>query len=154
MPRRARNSLYGGPPGGGHGRCSAGFVPYSASSDRRRDRRHTLSGYAVLRSRKWSGTEVFGGVVDVSASGVRLRVKPGTSLKTGEVWAVDLEVALPRVPPAAPPVRLWGCGSVTRVEESEERGTEIAMHFEAPLVVVEGFPVPARPTRATAPARA
>ena len=111
------------------------------SQDRRRDRRHALSGYAILRSRTWSGTEVFGGLVDVSAGGVRLRVRPGTRLEPGQVWAVDLEIALPNAPSATPPVRLWGSGTVVRYDEEAPTGVEAAMRFESPLRVVEGFTV-------------
>jgi hypothetical protein len=128
-------------------------VTAATASDRRRDRRISLPGYGVLRTRAWTGTEVFGGLVDVSASGVRLRVKPGAAFREGEVLAVDLEVTLPTAPPNSPPVRLWGCGSVVRQEDTLSRGTEVALRFETPLAVAEGFGAPV-PSASRVPARA
>ena len=111
-------------------------MPYTASPDRRQDRRLGVTGYAILRSRAWTGTEVFGGLVDVSATGARIRVKPGTRLRPGEVWAVDIEVASPQLAGASP-VRLGGAGTVLRVADTHMKGTEVALRFEAPLMVVE-----------------
>jgi hypothetical protein len=113
-----------------------------------------VTGYAILRSRAWTGTEVFGGIVDVSAGGTRLRVKPGTRLRPGEVWALDLEVSLPHLPPSSAPVRLWGAGAVLRVVDSHRRGTEVAVRFESPLRVVEGVgPRSDRTSLSASPAR-
>jgi hypothetical protein len=120
--------------------------------DRRRDRRHALSGFAILRARTWTGSEVFGGLVDVSAGGARLRVKPGTGLAPGQLWAVDLEVTLPTTDSATPPLRLYGRGTVTRLERSDARGVEACLRFEAPLMIAEGFRPPIPAGRAPVPA--
>jgi hypothetical protein len=85
---------------------------------------------------------VFGGLVDVSAGGARLRVKPGTGLVPGQLWAVDLEVAMPATTENTPPLRLYGRGTVLRVERSAERGVEACLRFEAPLLMAEGFRSP------------
>ena len=113
--------------------------PSDSAQDRRRDRRHSLSGYAILRSRAWSGTEVFGGLLDVSAGGARVRVRPGTGLVPGQVWALDLEIAMPQLPTSIAPVRLWGTATVLRYDEAGGAGIEAALRFETPLQVVEGF---------------
>ena len=112
--------------------------------ERRRDRRHALSGFAILRTRTWTGSEVFGGLVDVSAGGARLRVKPGTGLVPGRLFAVDLEVSMPVVDSSTPPLRLYGRGTVIRIEETPDRGLEACLRFEAPLMIAEGFrpPIP------------
>jgi hypothetical protein len=112
-------------------------MPYGPHADRRRDRRLGVTGYAILRSRAWTGTEVFGGLVDVSAGGARIRVKPGTRLLPGEVWAVDIEVATPALGGSAP-VRLFGSCAVLRIADTARQGTEVGLRFEAPLAVVEG----------------
>ena len=88
---------------------------------------------------------MFGGLVDVSAGGARLRVKPGTGLVPGQLWAVDLEVTLPTTDPGTPPMRLFGRGTVLRLERTDKRGVEACLRFEAPLMIAEGFraPIPA-----------
>ena len=96
-----------------------------------------MTGYAILRSRAWTGTEVFGGLVDVSAGGARIRVKPGTRLLAGEVWAVDIEVSTPALGGSSP-VRLFGSCAVLRIADTPRQGTEVGLRFEAPLAVVEG----------------
>jgi hypothetical protein len=122
--------------------------------ERRRDRRHALSGFAILRTRTWTGSEVFGGLVDVSAGGARLRVKPGTGLVPGRLFAVDLEVTMPTSEPSTPPLRLYGRGTVVRVDATSDRGLEACVRFEAPLMIAEGFRPPIAGGRPTVSAEA
>ena len=68
-----------------------------------------------------------------------MRVRPGTGLVPGQVWALDLEIALPQTPSSIPPVRLWGTATIVRYDERAAAGIEAAIRFEAPLKVVEGF---------------
>ena len=88
----------------------------------------------------------------MSAGGCRLRIRPGTGLKPGQVWALDLEIAMPQIPSSIPPVRLWGTATVIRYEERGDAGIEAAIRFEAPLIVVEGFTSAGSKSRATAAA--
>ena len=90
---------------------------------------------------------MFGGLVDVSAGGARLRVKPGTGLVPGQLWAVDVEVAMPTTTESSPPLRLYGRGTVLRVERSADRGVEACIRFEVPLRIAEGFRTPLAESR-------
>ncbi len=128
-------------PRNGHARCfssrDAMIRPYP--HERRSDRRLHLTGQAVLRPIGRRGSAVFGGIVDVSASGVRLRVRPGADLESGDLVSVDMEVPLPMSRETAPPVRLRGKGSVLRVDLDAEGATEAAIRFGTPLVVSDAF---------------
>ena len=68
-----------------------------------------------------------------------MRVRPGTGLVPGQVWALDLEIAMPQLPTSFAPVRLWGTATVIRYDEAGGTGIEAALRFETPLQVVEGF---------------
>jgi len=109
-------------------------------SERRRDRRHHVMGHARLRAAVANGLEVFGGIVDVSAGGARLRVRPGVRVEPGAVFLVELEVAVSEARGPVPPVRLEGRATAVRIDASEApRGAEVALRFEGPLLVCDGF---------------
>ena len=109
--------------------------------DRRRDRRHAVTGQATLRPHR-GGADLFGGIMDVSAGGVRLRIRPGHDLTPGTLFDVSLEVALPTAPQAVPPVRLCGAAVTVRAQEIEGPAHEVALRFMAPLSVSDGFDAP------------
>lgn len=116
-------------------------MPALPTPDRRKDLRHWVTGHAVLRTR--SGfREVFGGVVNVSAAGIRLRVRPDLGLLPGDSYDVVVEVSLPSSPPTVPPVRLQGRGVTVWCAESADRTSEVALRFEAPLHVCDVFSQP------------
>ncbi len=97
-------------------------------------------GHARLRGAVATGIEVFGGIVDVSAGGARLRVRPGVRVEAGAVYLVELEVAVPETKGPVPPVRLEGRATALRIDASEApRGAEVALRFEGPLLVSDGF---------------
>ena len=109
-------------------------------SERRRDRRHHVMGHARLRVAVATDLEVFGGIVDVSAGGARLRVRPGVRVEPGAVYLVELEVAVSETRGPVPPVRLEGRATAVRVDRSDApRGAEVALRFEGPLLVSDGF---------------
>lgn len=104
-------------------------------------------GHARLRGAVADGLEVFGGIVDVSAGGARLRVRPGVRVQAGTVYLVELEVAVSEARGPVPPVRLEGRAVAVRVDSTDApRGDEVALRFEGPLLVGDGF-------AAVAPAR-
>jgi hypothetical protein len=107
--------------------------------ERRRDRRVRVTGQAVLRPVGREGTDVFGGILDVSAGGVRLRVRPGSDVEKGDRMSLDLEIPMPSAPATVPPVRLFGHGQVLRLDLGSEGASEAALRFEAPLEVCEFF---------------
>jgi len=86
---------------------------------------------------------VFGGIVDVSAGGVRLRIRPGQGVAEGSAFDVALEVSLPSAPQAVPPVRLCGTAVTVRAYETDAPAFELALRFLAPLAVWDGFGAPA-----------
>jgi hypothetical protein len=89
-----------------------------------------------------SGGEVYGGIVDVSAGGTRLRVRPGVSVEPGAIYLVDLEVAIPDQRGPSTPVRLNGRGLTLRFQATEAaRGAEVTIRFEGPLQVTDGIGV-------------
>lgn len=90
--------------------------------------------------------ETFGGLVDVSARGARLRVRPPSALPVGAACVVHLAVMLPGASPSAPAVRLHGCAVVVRHAVREDRTEEIAVRFDTPLQVGDAFaPAAAEP---------
>src|SRR5262245_58498940 len=107
-------------------------------NERRADRRHALTGHACVVRLSTAGPEVFGGIVDVGARGVRLRVRPGFLLETGDVCHVQLVVALAGST-NGPPVRLHGRAVLLRRVETTDLSEEIALRFEEPLQVGEAF---------------
>lgn len=107
--------------------------------ERRKDRRHHLTGQAVLTPVGRRGPTLYGGIVDVSATGMRLRVSPGADIDSSDRYELDLEVPLPNARETVPPLRLYGVGEVVRVDVVEEGATEAAIRFDAPLVVSESF---------------
>src|SRR5262245_3213479 len=107
--------------------------------ERRRDRRLPLTGHAVLRPNNRRGVDVFGGILDVSAGGMRLRVRPGSDVEPGDRIDVDLEVSMPSAPPSIPPIRLYGRGEVLRLDVGPEGSSEAAIRFESALEVHDGF---------------
>ena len=117
-------------------------------------------GHARLRlegdaPRESFGDEVFGGIVDVSAGGTRLRVRPGIRVEPGTVYLVDLEVAVPETRGPVTPVRLKGRGTTLRFDASEApRGAEVTLRFEGPLLVSDGIGVPLPAFAIPAPAGA
>jgi hypothetical protein len=118
-----------------------GFVPMRPiEPDRRRDRRHHVMGHARIRAAVGAARDVYGGIVDVSAGGARLRVRPGVRVERGDVYLVDLEVTVSESRGPVPPVRLSGRGQAVRVDTSSApRGDEVALRFEAPLRIADGF---------------
>jgi len=133
-------------------------------ADRRSDRRHALTGFGRLvpaldgaegGGPTWKGMEWYGGIVDVSARGVRLRVRPGAEIPDGLRCHVLLEVSLPAAAPSTPPVRLDGDAVLLRrTLSSGDRVEEIALRFDHPLRVGDAFAtvVPAPRARASLPA--
>ena len=99
-------------------------------------------GHARLRPEGDAAREVFGGIVDISAGGTRLRVRPGVRVEPGAVFLVDLEVAVPETRGPVHPVRLRGRGTALRFDASEApRGAELSVRFEGPLLVCDGIGV-------------
>jgi hypothetical protein len=126
-------------------------------SERRRDRRLNVTGQGVLHPIGRRGVDVFGAILDVSASGVRLRVRPGSDVERGDRMDLDLEIPMPAAPVSVPPVRLFGRGQVLRMDLGREGASEAAVRFDSPLEVSEVFgPNPfanASPRRPRYPAR-
>jgi hypothetical protein len=120
----------------------------SPAHERRSDRRHALTGHACVVRISTAGPEVFGGIVDVGARGVRLRVRPGFSLSPGDICRVQLVVTIPTTAPEGPPVRLHGRAVLLRRLEGSDHSEEVAFRFEEPLRVGEAFsaqPPPSTP---------
>jgi hypothetical protein len=101
-----------------------------------------VAGMATVRP-EFGGVELRGAVVDVSATGARLRVTPGLDLPPGSVVDVEFAIADLKGPPGALPVRLTGHGVVLRFVEIPAGGSEAALRFEEPLRVCESFPTSA-----------
>src|SRR5262249_11721002 len=107
--------------------------------ERRRDRRHALTGHACLvrvAGRSAVGRALFGGFVHVGGGGVRLRVRPGTLLAVGDAFQVQLVVTIPTAAPEVTPIRLTGRAVVLRRASPTERAgesEEIALRFDEPL---------------------
>lgn len=120
------------------------------SVERRADRRHALTGHARLVP-QGGGAEWYGGIVDVGARGVRLRVRPGIEVTDGMPCHVWLEVSLPAAGPDVPPVRLHGGAVVLRRGLVNERVEEIALRFDEALRVGDAFATPAPGARSAAP---
>jgi hypothetical protein len=110
-----------------------------SAPERRRDRRLNVTGQAVLHPIGRRGVDVFGGILDVSASGVRLRVRPGSDVEAGDRMDLDLEIPMPSAPASVPPVRLFGRGLVLRLDLGPEGASEAAVRFDSPLEVSEVF---------------
>lgn len=124
------------------------------SEERRRDRRHALTGFGRLVPSE-GGYEWYGGIVDVSARGVRLRVRPGADIPDDLRCHVLLEVSLPAANPGTPPVRLDGDAVLLRRSfAAGERIEEIALRFDRPLRVGDAFAsvVPAARVKTPQPA--
>lgn len=112
------------------------------ATERRRDRRHHVMGHARLRPEDGPALEIFGGIVDVSAGGARLRIRPGVRLEPGAIYLIDLEVAMPETRGPIPPVRLRGRAVSLRFETVEApRGAELSIRFDGPLRVNDGFAI-------------
>lgn len=108
-------------------------------AERRADRRHALSGFGRLVSMT-GGYEWYGGIVDVSARGVRLRVRPGADIPDALKCHVLLEVSLPGASESTPPVRLNGDAVLLRrAFTTGDRVEEIALRFDEPLRVGDAF---------------
>lgn len=148
--------------------------PCQRVPERRADRRHPLRGFARVAPRvrdlprggappgpgpgqgaegrtteRWGAdlltAEWYGAVVDVSARGLRLRVRPGTDLPDGLRCDVVLEVSVPGSGPDTPAVRLHGVASLVRRSASEgDPMEEVAFRFDEPLRVGDAFGAPAR----------
>ncbi|MFO0934399.1 MAG: hypothetical protein U1E39_17060 [Planctomycetota bacterium] len=124
------------------------------SDERRRDRRHALTGFGRLVPFE-GGYEWYGGIVDVSARGVRLRVRPGADIPDDLRCHVLLEVSLPAANPGTPPVRLDGDAVLLRRSfAAGDRIEEIALRFDRPLRVGDAFAsvVPAARAKTPQPA--
>jgi hypothetical protein len=120
----------------------------AAGRDRRRDRRLTLTGQAVLRTLH-GRTDSHGGLVDVSASGLRFRLRPTDLPEVGAFGAVDVRVVPAGAREAAAAVRLTGFAEVLRVDQSDAAFVEVAVRFLDPLSVREAFEMIAAPVAAT-----
>lgn len=137
--------------------------------ERRADRRHPLKGFARIAPRLEDGlppgpppdpaagpaaarraadlltAEWYGAVVDVSARGLRLRVRPGTDLPDGLRCDVVLEVSVPGGGPDTPAVRLHGVAALVRRRAAEgDPLEEVAFRFDEPLRMGDAFGAPAR----------
>lgn len=122
------------------------------SPERRRDRRHHVTGHVRLRPADGAQRDLFGGIVDVSAGGTRLRVRPGVRVEPGCAYLLDLEVAMPEARGPVPPVRLKGRAIALRLDPSATpRGAELSLRFEGPLRVSDGFAILEPPPSAPCP---
>lgn len=116
--------------------------------ERRRDPRHRVTGHASLLSTRVASEALYATVVDVSAGGVRVRLEPGVRGVAGEPYLVDLDVGFPGAAVVAPSVRLRGRGlSVRATPLPDDGGLELAVRFEGPLLLCDGF-VPPSPLEA------
>lgn len=116
--------------------------------ERRRDPRHRVTGHVSLLSTRVASDPLYATVVDVSAGGVRARLEPGVKVFAGEPYLVDLDVGVPGIAVVGPSVRLRGRGlSLRSMPLPDGRGLEVAIRFEGPLLVCDGF-VPPSPLEA------
>lgn len=116
--------------------------------DRRRDPRHRVTGHVSLLSTRVASDPLYATVVDVSAGGVRVRLEPGVKVHAGEPYLVDLDVGFPGAAVVGPSVRLRGRGhSLRAMPMPDGGGLEVAVRFEGPLLVCDGF-VPPSPLEA------
>jgi len=107
-----------------------------------------VAGHAALLSTRVASASLYATVLDVSAGGVRVRLEPGVKVTDGETFLVDLDVGLPGSADAASAVRLRGRGySMRTFSLPDGQGLEVAMRFEGPLLVCDGF-VPPSPLEA------
>lgn len=79
-----------------------------------------------------------GALVDVSASGARVRFPQRPGLAVGRAFHVDLSVADLAAPPGALPVRLRGRATLLRLLDTPD-GVEAGLRFVEPLRVTEAF---------------
>jgi hypothetical protein len=108
------------------------------TDERRRDRRLTMTGQAVLRTLH-GASEFHGGLEDVSAGGLRFRLRPGEFPEAGAFGAVDVRVVPGGGPGEAASVRLTGFAEVVRIEEEVNGSAGVAIRFLDPLRVRDAF---------------
>ncbi len=107
-----------------------------------------MAGHAALLPTRVASDSLYATVVDVSAGGVRVRLEPGVKVAAGESYLVDLDVGFPGAADAGTAVRLRGRGFSLRTKPLEDgQGLEVAVRFEGPLLVCDGF-VPPGPLEA------
>lgn len=108
--------------------------------ERRRDVRHALPGHVRLVV-KDALLAVEGGMLDVSAGGVRLAVSDGMPPAVGCTVEVHVTLGESHEPGLPAGLQLSGMGEVVR--RRAPQGTlpcEVAVHLYGPLGVREGFP--------------
>jgi hypothetical protein len=106
--------------------------------ERRRDRRLTITGQAVLRTLH-GPTELHGGLVDVSATGLRFRLRPAELPEVGAFGAVDVRVMPGAGREGAAAVRLTGFAEVVRIDAEIAGSADVAVRFLDPLRVRDAF---------------
>jgi hypothetical protein len=107
-----------------------------------------MTGQAVLRTLH-GPADTHGGLVDVSAGGLRFRLRPANLPEVGAFGAVDVRVVPAGAREAAAAVRLTGFAEVLRVERTEGAYVEVALRFLDPLRVREAFEAIAAPVDAS-----
>jgi hypothetical protein len=117
-------------------------MPYSPPDpERRRDRRIAIPGEVQLLTLRPDG-DIVGGILDVSAGGIRFRVRPGDVPTVGEPGVLDVRITLSSSSGPSPTLRLTGQGNVVRVRNGAEGGSEVSVQFDAPLRVRDAFAPP------------
>jgi hypothetical protein len=106
--------------------------------ERRRDPRFALPGSARLGVQDPAAT-VEGVLLDVSATGLRVRTTDLGPLEVGRVVDVDVTVRDSSDPTRPPTVNLRGRGAVVRRVTLGDRSGELAIRLDGPLGFREYF---------------
>lgn len=110
--------------------------------ERRRDVRHALPGHVRLVV-KDALLAVEGGMLDVSAGGVRLAVSDGMPPAVGATVEVHVTLGQSSAPGMPAGLQLSGMGEVVRRRAPDgNMPCEVAVHLYGPLGMREGFPAP------------
>jgi hypothetical protein len=122
-----------------------GMSPFAPPIDRRRDPRVRIAGEAVLRTthagpRGLAASHVRGRLLDVSPTGVCVRIPAPRRLHVGATVQVDLAIDAADLGAAAvEPVRLQGRGVVVRGVPVGRTHTDVALELESALTLYERF---------------
>jgi hypothetical protein len=106
--------------------------------ERRRDPRFALRGTARLALQDPAAT-VEGALLDVSATGLRVRTADLGPLEVGRVVEVEVCVRDATDPTRPPAINLRGRGEVVRRVTLGDRSGELAIRLEGPLGFREYF---------------